>query len=349
MKLARLVLLFALAGCQSGALSPSPPAASFARPNVPAGGRAGHLYVSMYTTSHKPAVERFALVNGVPKLNPDRVYSGYGGAAIAVSSNGTLYVNDTYSSNGFVYAFDHGNTTPNRTIHVPYPRHCGVSSGGETVFPAIATDPQGNLFVSIYTYDGGAPTHGHSTVAPGAAAHVPCNGVAVFAPDADGNANPVQNIGLGRGAYVNGLAVDAADNLYVASYPHNILQYADAVDAPKRTRVLHTRSPAHVSSIATDAAGDIFISNTNYGYKTAWIDRYAPGAKASGPPTSEIQLSGSSRLHFLYSIGVRGRDLYAADGYPSIDLYHARKNGPQNPFHSLALEAAEVLAVTVGP
>jgi hypothetical protein len=148
---------------------------------------------------------------------------------------------------------------------------------------------------------------------------------------------------------VDTIAVDSADNLYIGSYPRNILQYANAVNSPKRTRVFHTRSPAHVASLATDPAGDVFISNTNFGYETAWIDRYAPDSKAKGPPSSEIQLAGTSHLHMLYSIAVHGHDLYAADGAPVVDLYHARKNGPQIPFHSLALQASHVTAVAVGP
>ncbi|MGA7356025.1 MAG: hypothetical protein WA431_06190 [Candidatus Cybelea sp.] len=352
MRLARIGLLVALVGCQSGALSPGIPSASSggtAGLQVPAGGRAGHLYVSLFTTSNRPAVDRFRLVNGVPQSKPDRIYSGYGGAAIAASSDGTLYVNDTYSSNGLVYAFDGGGTTPDRTLQIAYPQHCGVSSGGQSVFPAIATDPQGNLFVAVYTYDGGAATRAHAKVSPGSSTRVPCNGVAIFAPDANGSVNPIQSIGFGRGAFVDAIAVDAADNLYVGNYPHNIVQYANAVNSPKRRRVFHTRSPAHVSSLAIDAAGEIFISNTNFGYQTAWIDRYAADAKAKGPPTSEIQLAGASHLHMLYSIAVRGRDLYAVDGYPGVDLYHARKNGPQTPFHSSGLDAAHVTALAVGP
>jgi hypothetical protein len=316
---------------------------------MPAGGRAGHLYVSLFTTSNRPAVDRFQLVNGIPQAKPDRVYSGYGGAAIAASSDGTLYVNDTYSSDGLIYAFNGGGAKPDRTIHVAYPKHCGVSSGGQTVFPAIATDSQGNLFVAVYTYDGGAATRAYAALSPGTSTRVPCNGVAIFAPDANGSVNPIQSIGFGRGAFIDAIAVDAADNLYVGDYPYNILQYANAVNSPKRARVFHTRSPAHVSSLAVDAAGEIFISNTNFGYQTAWIDRYAANAKAKGPPTSEIQLAGASHLHMLYSIAVRGRDLYAVDGNPGVDLYHARKNGPQTPFHSSVLKAAHVTALAVGP
>jgi sugar lactone lactonase YvrE len=351
MRLARIGLLVALAGCQSGALSPGIPSASSggtAWLHVTDGAGAGHLYVSLFTTSNRPAVDRFRLVNGIPQSEPDRVYSGYGGASIAASSDGTLYVNDTYSSDGLVYAFNGGSTKPDRTIQIAYPRHCGVSSGGQTVFPGIATDSQGNLFVAVYTYDGGA-AHAHATLSPRTSTRVPCNGVAIFAPNANGSANPIQSIGFGRGAFIDAIAVDAADNLYVGNYPHNILQYANAVNSPKRTRVFHTRSPAHVSSLAIDAAGDIFISNTNFGYQTAWIDRYRAGAKANGPPTSEIQLAGATHLHMLYSIAVRGRDLYAADGEPGVDLYHARKNGPQTPFHSSALDAAHVTALAVGP
>jgi hypothetical protein len=262
---------------------------------------------------------------------------------IAVSSDGTLYAAGIFSESLTVYAFDGGSTKPDRTIQVPYPRHCGSFSSRATEISALAADPQGNLFVGILTFDQEASRRVAAIVSPEASVHAPCNGVAIFAPNAKGQAKPIQSIDLGPLGWVNSLAVDTGDNLYVGDYPTDILEYADAVESPKEIRLLQTRSTGWVSSLATDAAGDIFIANTNY--QTAVIDRYAPGA--SQGPNNEIQLSGSG-FHTLQSIAVRGRDLYAQDQISSIDLYHARKNGPQSPFYSLP-STGYFRCVAVGP
>jgi hypothetical protein len=350
MKVATLALLFALAGCQSGALSPGVPGASSVGTlglNGTPNGRPDHLYVSVAPASdpNYTSVERFRLVNGIPRSKPDRIYSGGQGMLdiIAVSSDGTLYATGLFSESLTVYAFDGGNTKPDRTIQVPYPHHCGSFSSRATEISALATDPQGNLFVGILTFDQEASRRVAATVSPEASVHAPCNGVAIFAPNAKGQAKPIQSIDLGRLGWVNSLAVDTKDNLYVGDYPTNILEYANAVQGPKEIRLLHAHSADWVSALATDAAGDIFIANTNY--QSAVIDRYAPGA--SQGPNNEIQLSGSG-FHTLQSIAVRGRDLYAQDQISSIDLYHARKNGPQSPFYSLAT-SGYFRFVAVGP
>ena len=352
MRLVRLGFLIALAGCQAGTFSPGVSGSSSGGAvglNAPSGGRADHLYVAAATASNPnySSVQRFRLVNGIPRSKPDRVYSGGQGMLelIAVSSDGTLYAAGIYSQSLTVYAFDGGNTKPDRTIQMVWPPHCGAFSSRFTTISALAADPQGDLFVGILTYDQANASHrGRSTAPPKATAHVPCNGVAIFARDAKGQAKPIQSIDLGYAGYVNSLAVDAANNLYIGDYPGAILQYANAVKKPTPTRTFGA-SVGWVSSLATDAAGDIFVSSTNY--QNALIDRYASDVKSFGPASSEIQLAGSG-FHSLQYIAVRGRDLYADDKLDSVDLYHARKNGPQIPFYSLAA-SKYFEGVAVGP
>lgn len=348
-RVALLGLLIMLSACQSGALT----TAQAVPAQVPAwratgdGGHGRHLYVSVSTSTHYPSIERYRLVNGVPEMKPDRVYAGYGGL-LALSNNGTLYVTGSdRSGDNLIFAFAPHSAKPQRTINVPSPGRCGISSGEVWSVSALASDAQGYLFAAMYTYAEDASRRSqpsHLGVSPEAS--VPCDGVAIFAPDANGKVNPVQTISLGLGSIVAGLAVDANDNLYVGSYPFKVFEYANAVTQPKRSRVFHTHLPARFTSLATDGAGNLFISNTEYGYKTGWIDRYAPTSKSKGPPVSQIQLAGPN-LHMLFSIAVLGRDLYAADTDVSVDLYHARKNGAQSPFYSLA--ASNVTSVAAGP
>lgn len=348
MRLTRLALVFALVGCQSGAFSPGMPGGTPQGIDRPDGSseKADHLYVSVSPQSNPNyvSVKVFPFVKGIPQSKPDRVYRGHG-EIIAVSSDGTLYASDPLSASPMtVYAFDGGHTKLDRTIRIPYPSNCGVSSSQVTQINALAADPQGNLFAGILTYDQDASRRPHWKAPLRPSLHVPCDGVAIFAPDAKGRAKPIQSIDLGLQAWVNSLAVDASDNLYIGNYPTAILQYANAVKSPTQTRSFQTRYAGWVSSLATDAAGDIFVSNTNY--QTAVIDRYAPNVPSQGPPTNEIALAGSG-FHSLLSIAVRGRDLYADDKIDSVDLYHARKNGPQNPFYSLTF--FYVRSVAVGP
>jgi hypothetical protein len=348
MRLARLGLVFALTGCQSGAFAPSAPAVPFgaagARQGVTPGVRGGHLYVAVTTATHYPSIERFRIVHGLPESTPDRVYEGYGGL-IAVAGDGTLYAFGNVASGGDIYAFGPRGTKPARKLDIPSPGRCGVSSGEETEISALAADAQGYLFAAIYTYAGGVAP-GTDRAVPAKSGRVPCNGVAVFAPGANGKVSPVQTIPLGQRAVVTGIAVDPRDDLYITEDPYSIAEFTNAVADPQRSRVFHTKAPAHVSSVATDDAGDVFISNVNYGYKTGWIDRYSPGAKAKGPPTSQIRFQGSN-LHFLVSIAVGRRVLYDVDDFTSVDLYHALQNRSQSPFYSLA--ANDVSAVAIGP
>jgi len=348
MRLARLGLVFALTGCQSGALAPPVPAVpsgvAGARDDVTAGVRGGHLYVAVTTATHYPSIERFRIVHGLPESTPDRVYEGYGGL-IAAAGDGTLYAFGNVASGGDIYAFGPRGTKPVRKLEIPSPGRCGVSSGEETEISALAADARGYLFAAIYTYAGGLPPRTHGAI-PAKSGGVPCNGVAVFAPGAHGKVSPVQTIPLGQHAVVTGIAVDPRDELYITEDSYTIAEFTNAVTDPRRSRVFHTKAPAHVSSVATDDAGDVFISNVNYGYKTGWIDRYSPGAKAKGPPTSQIRFQGSN-LHFLVSIAVGRRVLYDVDDFTSVDLYHALQNRSQSPFYSLA--ANDVSAVAIGP
>jgi hypothetical protein len=338
-----LGLTVALAGCQTAALAPS-------APGVPPGGtvlrqpdpsRDGHVYIAVTTSTHYPSVERFLIVHGIPESAPDRVLGGYGGL-VAVSPGGTLYTFRSYSDGG-IYAFNPRGNKPVRRVVVGSPGHCGISSGEESEISALAADAQGYLYVALYTY-AGALRPGAHRVAPAKVNRVPCNGVAIYAPDANGHAAPIQTIAYGFGTVVNAIAVDAQQHLFVADYPHQVYEYATPVQNPKRTRTFHTDAAAHVASLATDAAGDIFISNTNYGYKTGWIDVWTPSAKANGPPSSQIMLEGSS-LHFLRSIAVRQQELFAADQFDSVSLYHALQNGDQSPFFSFTANDVSSVAV----
>ncbi len=345
MNYARLVVFIALAGCQTSTLSPGASVPTGVRDGTSPDIRGPHVYVAVETATHHTSIERFHLVGGIPQGNPDHVFDGYTGP-IAVSAYGpTLYAFGYLRSPSTIYAFVPRNDQPDRTLKIPGPGRCGVSSGEVWAITAVAADPAGYLFAAISTY-AEAPSHRRTAIVPAKSGGVPCNGVAVFAPDANGKVQPVQTIPLGRHTTITGIAVDPADNLYITEDPYTIAEYTNAVTNPQRSRVFHVKSPAHVSSIAADDEGNVYISNINYGYQTGWIDRYAPSAKGNGPPTSQILFQGSS-LHFLLATAVRRRELFAADDFTRVDLYHSRHNGAQSPFYSFP--TTNVSALAVGP
>ena len=339
-----LGLLVALAACQAGIPRVGAPiASSSARGTLSrtAGSvRAGHLYVATVTASRQLTIGRYRLHNGIPASSPDRVYQGYSGL-IAVSGNGTLYSTIALSPI-VVDVFPSGSDKPVRKISIE--PACHFSSSGFNVVNAIAADASGYLFVLIYSYPGAALRVSRGG-GPSPDTRTPCNGIAIYAPNARGRARPVQAIRLSNTAELDGLAVDASDNLYVSG-GSAVNEYSNAVVDPKQTRTFSGKYLGDVRSVATDPAGDVFIANAEQSYSSGWIDRYSPSASGGGPPTSTIYLQGSGP-HLLYSMAVQRRYLYADDTAKSVEVYRARKNGPQSPIYSLP--EPKVDSVAVGP
>jgi hypothetical protein len=341
-RLAPVALLATLAACESPLWPSGPPSASGAAYSAPIPGRreaeALHLYVATVATSRRLAIERFPLDNGIPSTDPDLVYQGYSGF-IAVAGDGTLYSTLGEEPN-VVDAFPPGSNVPDRRIDVSPP--CGPSSF--TVISAIAADASGYLFVLIYSYPGLAPLRAPRRMKPDLRA--PCNGVAIYAPNASGKARPFQAIHF-FAADSNGLAVDAHDNLYVSqNYPSAVKEYSNAVVDPKRTRTFTGKYLGTTRAVATDSVGNLFVANAAQSYTLGWITRYGPRAKGRGAPSSTIYLQGSGP-HLLDSIAVRGRYLYADENVKAVNVYYAHKNGEQSPIDSLPF--SKVDSVAVGP
>ena|GEM_PF-3327349 len=337
-------LLLLPAACQSGLSTPGVPSvpsvAGAVLQRTPGTG-AAHLYVATVTGSRRLTIERHRLHKGIPAKNPDLVYHGYSGL-IAVSPNGWLF--STLAQNPIsITAFPPGSHRPLRKIRVePF---CRFSSSGFNVINAIAADANGYLFVLIYSYPGALAWH-ERKVAAQPDTRTPCNGVAVYAPNAKGKARPVQAIKLSNTAGLDALAVDANDNLYVGG-DSVVNEYANSITNPTLTRTFSGKYLGTVRALATDSAGDVFIANAQQSYSSAWIDRYSPSASGGGPPTSTIDLQGSGP-HWLWSMAEQGRYLYIDDSGTSVDVYHAFKNGRQGPIDSLSV-SEKVDTIAAGP
>jgi hypothetical protein len=339
----RLLLAVTLTACQSSLTAAPPDSAQSLIHGAVAAHRTGHLWISVETSTHYPSIERFRLINGVPETTPDLVYDGYGGN-IAVAGDGTLY-SDARDYASAVFAFSPNSNQPSREITIPARHACDRGSGGSAEISALAANAAGYLFVGIYT----TPTLSRSARHRDRnRAKFPrlCEDVAVYAPTANGKAVPLQLIHYPKPHWLMGLAADEEDNVFVDDSTYEVDEFSNAITDPKRTRVFSGAYVGYAHSIATDANGNLYIGSTGVSYKNGRIERYAPDAGGSGPPTSTIVLP--SGVHLLESIAERGRVLYVDDVDKGIDLYHARKNGSQTPFYSFTA-ATYIFSVATGP
>ena len=282
------------------------------------------------------------VVNGVHETTPDLVYNGYGGL-LAVAGDGTLYASAPDYGNGVV-AFPPNADQPSRTITIPEHRVCGRGSGGYSGVSSLAADARGYLFAGIYTTGTAAPSAGSRNRGKRKSPRL-CEDVAIYSPTANGEAMPIQLIHFPKPHWLMGLAVDGSDNLFVDDSMHEVDEFANALIKPNKTRVFKGADVGYAHSIATDATGNLYIASTDASYKTGRIERYAPDADGSGPPTSTIVLP--SGVYLLETIGERGRVVYVDAQDKSVDLYYARKNGNQSPFYSFT--ASNVISVATGP
>ena len=341
MKIALLLGLVSLTACQAPVTAAAPTVSQPATRQATAAPSTGHLWISVSTATHYPSIERFKLVNGVPQATPDLVYNGYGGL-LAVAGDGTLYASAPDYGNGVV-AFPPNADQPSRTITIPEHRVCGRGSGGYSGVSSLAADAGGYLFAGIYTTGTAAPVRGshrgkHKSPRL-------CEDVAVYSPTADGEAIPIQLIHFPKPHWLMGLAVDASDNLFVDDSTYEVDEFVNALSKPKKTRVFKGGYVGYAHSIATDGTGNLYIASTDASYKTGRIERYAPDADGSGPPTSTIVLP--SGVYLLETIAERGRVVYVDGQDKGVDLYHAHKNGNQSPFYSFT--ASNVISMATGP
>lgn len=310
---------------------------------VPQAAHARHLYVSSYNGG--PMVQRFALVNGLPKGAPDKVYAGYGGQ-IAVSENGTLYTKLSTQAPATVYAFAPGSSQPTRTIVIPnIGRRCRNVEG--TLVDSIATDARGDLFAAIDNYESGVVTVQRLRV-ESTGLRAPCQGVAVYSPQATGQAAPIQSIAF-NSTTMPGMAVDARTDLYVVDAGlQGVREFSRAVRNPAPTRALESSYTFEAQSLATDRSGNLYV------YLTPWcgncqgaaLNVFPPTAKGGDPPAIAMLFDGQP-YNDLNSIAVEAPYLYAANALGSVDVYNAPANGTQLPVYSL--QVPNVSAVAVGP
>jgi len=195
-------------------------------------------------------------------------------SGLAVDPNGAVYLvgNSISTGRSSVLVFPNALGAVQRSI-----------DGAETGLVGsvgVAVGADGTTFVTANPQDGGR--------------------VEVFAPNASGNVGPtrsivlpVANVGGASVKYTaNGVALDAAGNLYVAaaSQANTALPDAVFVFAPNQASPARTiRGVANTKlfgpfGIAVDTAGNVFVSNRN----EAAITVYGPGADGDVAPIRTV-------------------------------------------------------------
>jgi DNA-binding beta-propeller fold protein YncE len=256
-----------------------------------------------------------------------------------------LYVSDWYGKSVFRFV-----RNANGTLQTP--------AGSSLVLPynpgPIAIGPGGDLFVtdedaeSLFVYAKGATAYDQpkreialpflpSCVAVDGAGHEFVGGfsngyVAVYAAGASGNANTLQRIALpDRHPDVNGVAVDAAGNLFMSD-SNEVSEFTTPVTNPTLARaIVGTGQQSSPTGMApNNTSGELYVANAGddniLGYSATANGKSAPNRTISATSPSLIAPVG---------VALSGSVLYSTsgssvDGPPSIFVLDALE-GSQSP------------------
>lgn len=371
-----LATVVALGGCQANAVTPprgfGPQATGAARVSQtqrssPETVRAaqqrgpGHLYVSGFV-GNSPYVQRFPIVNGVPTAPPDLSYSGVVGPIALAPRSHELYA-VMYDQLSSVAVFLNGSTQQVRSLNILPPSCYSVTCYVDRP-SALLADGRGYLYVG-YTY--WFSQHGrYGTV------YYLHQEVQIYAPDAQGNATPLQRIAIGWCASsrltpcyagVYGLAMDKKNDLLVSYYRYTVwfhkytvykrvvLTYATPVTKPKRIRKLTGAGVAYPFGLATDASDELYILNEaspgGILNPQNFVAAYPATAKGDRAPDRTITVAGAQSLG--YGVAVSNLNLlYVPDPVSNV-VYEldSQKGGKEMPISALAVQAP--MDVALGP
>ena len=266
---------------------------------------ADHVYTSGY-----PAVLRFPIVHGIVSGTPDATYSNIPYAAYvsrqgeifqAAGGSGTLEIS--------VYATAGGRLL--RSFSVTRPAGWPLNSYST----AMGVDRAGFTYVGLLGNRLGVHTRNLFAVA-------------VFAPRAQGNPDPVAMVSLKR--TVTGMAFDAAGNLFVAEQDRTVDIFQNPHSSPTHLRSLVGGPIRHIyGGITIDDSDELYLGCGDargpsvLAYPASATDPMKPDRAihyAQPPPTQEKYPTG---------VAVSGNELYVADR--QVLEFDKRVGGLQKP------------------
>jgi hypothetical protein len=194
---------------------------------------------------------------------------GYGAAAGPAGEIDVLF--GGYTGRATVQRFVSDRLTSSLTL---------PASGVGLAFGGLATDPNGNLFVSTNTSGTATPASGQ---------------VLEYAAGAADGAMPIRTIAAPAGDYFEALAVAADGTIYAARDVSNATgqgTYSIDAFAPGATSPSRTLGPFGTDSIAglaCDRGGELYVAfNPTVAGAQARVDVFAPGATGNATPVRTI-------------------------------------------------------------
>jgi hypothetical protein len=230
-----------------------------------------------------------------------------------------------------LYGIEHGVVSPNG-IATDASQNLYVTNANQTV----AVYPRGKVN-PIKTYYAGLTSPGCIAIGPDGSLYV-CNavassgqpaGVIVYPP---GHMQPTKTLSYSPFEYLEGVAVDAASNVYVSGYGSK----SGVIEFPAGSLVakdlgLAVNGPV---GIAVAANGALVVSDFSSEYRSGEVKVFPPGStKASlifGRTGSAAQICFSSDGHELF-VGDQGNNVVEAYRYPSGALVNIFSRGIATP------------------
>ncbi|MBV8068058.1 MAG: hypothetical protein JO113_08765 [Candidatus Eremiobacteraeota bacterium] len=202
----------------------------------------------------------------------------YNPGPIAIGSNGSLFVTDEDAESLYVYAKGAtGYDQPKRVLNLPFVPSC------------VAVDRAGDEFV-------GGFTNGY---------------VAVYAPNAQGNANTLQRVALpDRHPDVNGVAVDSSGDLFVSD-TNEVSEFTTPVTNPTLDRaIVGTGQQNTPTGMAlNNSSGELYVANAGDNN----ILGYSATANGKSAPNRTIT-SNNPSLSNPVGVALHGSVLYSTTG-----------------------------------